>query len=210
MAHRSHVRNVSHHITVCERGANVTRPPAALTAQSPHTSVVVIGAGYAGLLLTARLAGKAPKRTVGITLVSEADTFTERVRLHQLATNQTIQVRPIAEVLRGTGVRFVRGRVTTIAPERHEITIEDRQQTQRLRYDYLVYALGSLTDRQRVPGVAEHAYTLAPRGPLSAAALRAVLPAVAARGGTVIVCGAGPPGTATAAELAAACPALTG
>src|SRR5260370_29592648 len=157
MAHRSHVRNVSHHITVCERGANVTRPPAALTAQSPHTSVLVIGAGYAGLLLTARLAGKAPRDTVSITLVSEADTFTERVRLHQLATSQTIQLRHIDEVLRGTGVRFVRGRVTSITPASHEITIEDQQQPQRLRYDYLAHAPGRLTDRPRVPGPTAHA-----------------------------------------------------
>jgi NADH dehydrogenase FAD-containing subunit len=57
--------------------------------------------------------------------------------------------------------------------------------------------------------VAEHAYTLAPRGPLSAAALRAVLPAVAARGGTVIVCGGGATGIETAAEFARSYPALT-
>ena len=184
------------------------RPHTAQTPQSPHTSILVIGAGYAGLLLTARLAGKAPRDTVSITLVSEADIFTERVRLHQFATSQTIQLRQIDEVLRGTGVRFVRGRVTSITPASHEITIEDQQQAQRLRYDYLVYALGSLTDRQRVPGVAEHAYTLAPRGPLSAAALRAVLPAVAARGGTVIVCGGGATGIETAAEFARSYPAL--
>jgi NADH dehydrogenase FAD-containing subunit len=50
-------------------------------------------------------------------------------------------------------------------------------------YDYLVYALGSVTDRQRVPGVAEYAYTLAPSGPLSAAALRETLPSVEAKHG---------------------------
>ncbi|HZC78864.1 MAG TPA: FAD-dependent oxidoreductase, partial [Ktedonobacterales bacterium] len=52
-------------------------------------------------------------------------------------------------------------------------------------------------------------YTLAPRGPLSAAALRAALPAVAARGGTVIVCGGGATGIETAAEFARSYPALT-
>jgi NADH dehydrogenase FAD-containing subunit len=51
------------------------------------------------------------------------------------------------------------GRVTSIDPAQHEIVVKDQQQTQQLKYDYLVYALESMTDRQSVPGVAEYAYT---------------------------------------------------
>jgi NADH dehydrogenase FAD-containing subunit len=81
-----------------------------------------------------------------------------------------------------------------------------QQETQHMEYDYLVYALGSETDRKTVPGVAEYAYTLAPRGPLSAAALRDTLPSIEARGGQVVVAGGGATGIETAAEVASAYP----
>jgi NADH dehydrogenase FAD-containing subunit len=69
-------------------------------------------------------------------------------------------------------------------------------------YDYLVYALGSLVDRASVPGVDEYAYTLAPRGPLSAQALREALPRVEAASGCVVIVGGGATGIETAAEIA--------
>jgi NADH dehydrogenase FAD-containing subunit len=172
------------------------------------TSVVVLGAGYAGLLFTARLAGKTSSRRVQITLVNESDTFTERLRLQQFATNQPIRWRSIAKMLRGTDVRFVQGTVTELLPDQQEVVLDHQGNVRHLRYDYLAYALGSLTDRGRVPGVGQYAYTLAPRGPLSAAALREVLPAEYSRGGRVVVCGGGATGIETAAELARSYPGL--
>src|SRR5262249_37108261 len=125
-----------------------------LTMTQQPTSVVVLGAGYAGLLFTARLAGKMSRKRVQITLVNESERFTERVRLHQFATNQPIAWRAIPDVLRGTKVRFVQGTVTDLLPERQEMAITQPDgERLTLRYDYLVYALGSLTDRGRVPGV---------------------------------------------------------
>ncbi|HEX6818106.1 MAG TPA: FAD-dependent oxidoreductase, partial [Ktedonobacterales bacterium] len=176
--------------------------------QTTQTRIVVVGAGYAGLLFTTRLAGKIAGQDAQITLVNESPTFTERIRLHQYATNQTIQWRSIVQTLRGTGARFVEGSVTGIDPERRTISVVQGSQMRGIEYDYLVYALGSLTDRGRVPGVAEHAYTLSPRGPLSAAALRERLSDLATRGGRVIVCGGGATGIETAAELATAYPRL--
>jgi NADH dehydrogenase FAD-containing subunit len=176
-------------------------------SQSP-TSVVVLGAGYAGLLFTMRLARKTRGKPVRITLVSESDTFTERLRLHQFATNQPVQWRSIPGILRGTSVEFIQGRVSALALAEKEIVLADGRQERRLPYDYLVYALGSMIDRQSVPGVEEHAYTLAPRGPHSAEALREVLPALHAAEGQVVICGGGPTGVETAAEVATAYPRL--
>jgi hypothetical protein len=51
----------------------------------PSIRILVIGAGYAGLLFTIRLAGKVAGQHVQITLVNESDTFTQRPRLHQFA-----------------------------------------------------------------------------------------------------------------------------
>ncbi len=170
------------------------------------TRILVIGAGYAGLLFTMRLTGKVASQSVHISLVNESDTFTERPRLHQFATNQAVQWRSLPQILRRTHVQFIQGRVTSIDPAQHEIVITDQQQTHHLEYDYLVYALGSATDRQAVPGVEQYAYTLAASGPLSAAALRETLPSVQTRHGHVVVCGGGATGIETAAEVATAYP----
>jgi NADH:quinone reductase (non-electrogenic) len=173
---------------------------------SSSTRILVIGAGYAGLLFTMRLAGKVARQHVQIALVNESDTFTERPRMHQFATNQVVQWRSLPQMLRRTHVQFIQGRVTSIDAAKHEIVIAHQQQTQQLGYDYLVYALGSETDRKTVPGVAEYAYTLAPGGPLSAAALRNTLPSIEARGGQIIVAGGGATGIETAAEVASVYP----
>ena len=186
--------------------APVSDNRSAVQETQPSTRILVIGAGYAGLLFTTRLAGKVARQHVHIALVNESDTFTERPRLHQFATNQVIQWRSLPQILRQTNVQFIQGRVTSIDPAHHEIVVVDQQQTHDLEYDYLVYALGSVTDRQTVPGVAEYAYTLAASGPLSAAALRETLPSVQARHGHVVVCGGGATGIETAAEVATAYP----
>lgn len=176
-------------------------------ATSPQR-ILVIGAGYAGLLFTARLAGKVSAKRASITLINESATFTERLRLHQYATRQPVRWRSIPGILKGSGVSFVQGRVTAIDTERREVTVAEPEDALRLSYDYLVYALGSYTDTQRVPGVSEHAYTLAPRGPLSAETLRDRLPKLAEQGGQVIVTGGGATGIETAAEIASSYPAL--
>ncbi len=172
----------------------------------PSTRILVIGAGYAGLLFTMRLAGKVARQNVHIALVNESDTFTERPRLLQFATNQVIQWRSLPQILRRTQVQFIQGRVTSIDPAHHEIVVVDQQHTHHMEYDYLVYALGSVTDRQTVPGLVEYAYTLAASGPLSAAALRETLPSVEAKHGHVVICGGGATGIETAAEVATAYP----
>jgi NADH dehydrogenase FAD-containing subunit len=120
--------------------------------------------------------------------------------------DQTLLFLIIEALLRRTNVQFIQGRVTSIDPAHHEIVIMHQQQTHYMEYDYLVYALGSETDRKTVPGVAEYAYTLAARGPLSAAALRETLPSIEARGGQIVVAGGGATGIETAAEVASAYP----
>src|SRR6266487_3367472 len=173
----------------------------------PSTRILVLGAGVAGLLFTLRLAGKVAREPVQITLVDESDTFMVRPRLHEFATNQHVFRRSFSQILRKTQVQFLEARVTSLDPGQHRITVQDQQQHE-LEYDYLVYALGSMTDRQSVPGVAQYAYSLSARGPLSAAALRETLPTVQARGGQVVVCGGGATGIETAAQVASVYPRI--
>ncbi len=173
-----------------------------------ETRVIVIGGGYAGLLATVRLAGRIRGLPAKITLVNESDVFVERVRLHQYAANQRVKQRPIADSLRGTGASFLRGRVTALRSAEREIVVETETGPKRLRYDKLIYALGSTIDCDSVPGVRANAYRLIPAGPLSAEALRVGLPQVAKKGGRLVVVGGGPTGIEAAAEFKDAYPQI--
>jgi NADH dehydrogenase FAD-containing subunit len=118
----------------------------------PSTRILVLGAGIAGLLFTLRLEGLVERSSVQITLIDESDTFTVRPKLHEFATNQRVFRRPFLEILRKTQVQFLQARVTSLDPGQHRITVQvEPQQQQELAYDYLVYALGSMTDRKSVP-----------------------------------------------------------
>ena len=118
------------------------------------TRILVLGAGVAGLLFTLRLAGKMAHDLVQITLVDESDTFTLRPRLHEFATGQRVPQRSLPRILRRSTVQFLQARVSSLDPKNRSVTVLDQdQQSHELEYDYLVYALGSLTERQRVPGV---------------------------------------------------------
>src|ERR1700737_801972 len=103
-----------------------------------HTStrILVLGAGIAGLLFTLRLAGKVARQDVLITLINESDTFTERPRLHEFATNQPVLWRSLPQILRKTQVQFLQGRVTALSPSQHRITVQIEQEQHELAYDY--------------------------------------------------------------------------
>src|ERR1700694_513528 len=124
--------------------------------------IVVIGAGYAGMLATTRLAGRIKRESqageASITLINAAEVFVERLRLHQFAAHRLLPFRPIADVLSGTGVSFLHGTVTRLDLARHTLAVQTEEGTQQAGYDTLLYTLGSTIDRDRVPGVREHAY----------------------------------------------------
>ena len=101
----------------------------------PSTHILVLGAGVAGLLLTLRLSGKVARKPVQITLVDESDTFTVRPRLHEFATHQHVFRRSFSQILRKTQVQFLQGRVTSLDPSQHRITVQDQQQQHELEYD---------------------------------------------------------------------------
>ncbi|MEU5401168.1 FAD-dependent oxidoreductase [Streptomyces sp. NPDC005963] len=108
-----------------------------MTKKSDKQQIIVLGAGYGGLLAALRLAPHAR-----VTLVDPSDHFAERVRQHELVARPARTGRPLASLLRGTGVRHVARRVAALDPLARQIVTDDGQ---RLDYDRLVYALGSRT-----------------------------------------------------------------
>ncbi|MFD3509710.1 NAD(P)/FAD-dependent oxidoreductase [Nocardia sp. NPDC058666] len=163
---------------------------------TPHR-IVVLGAGYTGMLAAIRLATRTRKLDVRITLVNPSARFTERLRMHQIAAGQELAHHDIPEILEGTDIEFVQGWVTAIDPTSQRVHVDG---VGELAYDELVYALGSVTDTTVVPGVAEHAHTL--DDPRLAGEFASRLDTLATEGGCVAVCGGGLTGVEAATEIA--------
>lgn len=167
--------------------------------------IIVLGAGYAGAIVTGRLAKRLRREDVAVTVVNAEPDFIERVRMHQLATGQTLKPRPFTEMFAGTGVVVRVARVTGVDVDRKTVAVIDADGSEELAYDTLVYALGSGWDARGVSGTAEHAYEIAGRP--GALRLRERLARLDA-GQTVVVVGGGLTGLEAAAEIAEARPDL--
>ncbi|MBP2364908.1 NAD(P)/FAD-dependent oxidoreductase [Pseudonocardia parietis] len=164
--------------------------------------VLVLGAGFAGMAAAIQLAARVEDREdVRVTLVNPQERFTERLRLHMTATGQPTAEMSIPELLEGTGAQFVRGWVTAVDADARTVRIDDDRV---LRYDTLVYGLGSVADTAAVPGVEECAYTL--NSPRDAEQLADRLARLGR--GTVVVGGSGLTGVESAAEIAERHPGL--
>jgi NADH dehydrogenase FAD-containing subunit len=166
------------------------------------TRIVVLGAGYAGMIAAVSLAGRTKRHDdVRITLVNATERFTERLRLHQTASGQQVADLRIPDLLDGTGVDFVTGWVTAVDATAHTVRVDDERV---LHYDTLVYALGGVADTSAVAGADDHAYTLNSAHDAELLARR-----LAELGsGTVVVCGSGLTGVESAAEIAERHPEL--
>lgn len=158
--------------------------------------IVILGAGYAGMMAAIRLARS--HRHADITLVNASNQFVERIRLHQHAAGQTLKHRPIPAMVGSKHVTFVQGWVTGINPQTRTISLSGQHAPETLPYDTLVYALGSSTNLDAVPGVREHAL------PIESPTLRPAVEALAATGGRLLIVGGGLTGIESATEIAEA------
>lgn len=170
---------------------------------SDRHHVVVLGAGYTGMLCAIRLAHRTRRQNVQITLVNPVTRFAERLRMHQIAVGQTLADHQIPDLLAGTGIEFRQGTATGLDPDRHTVEIDG---VDVIAYDTLVYALGGSADTGMVPGAGRHADTLDTLH--RAAGFAGRLAELADRGGTVAVCGGGLTGVEAATEIAESHPGL--
>ncbi|MFL1382192.1 NAD(P)/FAD-dependent oxidoreductase [Nocardiopsis protaetiae] len=124
--------------------------------------ILVLGAGYAGLSAARRAAHHARRSGAGlrVTLVNATDTFVERVRMHEVASGRDVGVHPLSDSL-DPSVGLVIGRVEAVDADARAVEVRVGDRVRTLRYDTLVYALGSAAAVNAVPGAAEYAATLA-------------------------------------------------
>lgn len=164
-------------------------------------NIVILGGGYAGVMTALRLAGKTRRTGTQITLVSGSDHFVERIRLHQLATQQPMKQHPYTGLLKNTGIQFVQGWVEQLQPDQNQLRLHDGR---TLPYDYLVYALGSTVSTAGVPGAAEYAHTVGSE----ALATRLQEALASLKKGRVVICGGGLTGIELSTEIAELYPHL--
>ncbi|TGK87528.1 NADH-quinone oxidoreductase subunit D [Leptospira noumeaensis] len=108
--------------------------------------ILILGAGYAGIIAANRLDKQV--KDAEIILVSESSGFQERIRFHEIASAGKRKERNIRDLLR-TNISFVQTKVTGIFPKEKRIQLEGNNQN--IDYDYLVITLGSSGIRQMNP-----------------------------------------------------------
>ncbi|WBL80627.1 FAD-dependent oxidoreductase [Bradyrhizobium xenonodulans] len=171
--------------------------------------VVVLGAGYAGMMAALRVG----RRRLGlrVLLVNRDEQFVERVRLQEsMVAPVKPRIASLSGYLRRTNVKFIRARVLSLDPAQNQVTVEEDGSPRVIAFTQLIYALGSHVDTDHVPGALQHAFRLDPgEGPRSAAALRSALHQVAGRPARVVAVGGGPLSVEAAGEAKSRWPDMT-
>jgi NADH dehydrogenase len=150
-------------------------PTSTTTSDQDVYDVIVLGAGYAGLMAALRLSRR--RLRLRVALVNSEDQFVERVRLQEsMVSPVKARIASLSEYLAKTPIDFLRARVISLDAERRRVRIETAGSVRELGFVQLIYALGSRVDVDTIPGAAEHTYRLDPgEGPRAAAALRTAL-----------------------------------
>lgn len=169
--------------------------------------IVVAGGGFAGLWSAVGAARKLDELGIGpdsvrITLVNRDAFHSIRVRNYE-ADLASIRV-PLDDVLDPIGVAHVEGDVSEISLDAQSVAVTTPTGRSVLRYDRLIFALGSRVVRPKIPGVAEFAFDIDtyPAAERLDSHLRALRTRALGPGAfTVVIVGAGLTGVELATEV---------
>ena len=126
--------------------------------------VLILGSGFGGLYTALHLEKKLRREAaVEITLVNRENFFLFTPMLHEVAAGDldvTHIVNPVRKLLRRT--HFFNGNIRSIDLKERRVVVAhaDDNHDHELSYDYLVLALGSVTNFYNLPGLAENALTM--------------------------------------------------
>lgn len=121
----------------------------------PH--IVILGAGYGGIVTALNLQKKLNANEAQITLVNKEDYHYQAAWLHENAAGSLHhdQLRiPIRDIINEKKINFILDKVVSIKPEEKKIKLED----QTITYDILIIALGFESEMPENHGLEENAF----------------------------------------------------
>ena len=133
-------------------------------ASNQPKRILILGSGFGGLYTALHLEKKLRREAaVEITLVNRENFFLFTPMLHEVAAGDldlTHIVNPVRKLLRRT--HFFNGNIRSINLKERRVIVAhaDDNHDHELFYDYLVLALGSVTNFYNLPGLAENALTM--------------------------------------------------
>jgi NADH dehydrogenase len=119
--------------------------------------IVVLGAGYAGLTTVKRLTQQLSPEEAEIVLVNKHNYHYETTWLHEVAAgtiNHNQARYMITDVVSPIKVRLIYDTVVEIKRDEQLVVLENSE----IEYDYLVVALGFVTNTFGIKGMEEHAF----------------------------------------------------
>jgi NADH:ubiquinone reductase (H+-translocating) len=122
--------------------------------------VVILGAGYGGLLTALETRRLLTGTAARITIVDRNPYHQLVTELHQPAagSKKEHQVRlPLNKLLKGKQIDVLLGDIDSIQLDEHAVHFTDGS---KITYDYLVVGLGSETEYFGIPGLKEHSFIL--------------------------------------------------
>lgn len=122
--------------------------------------ILILGAGYGGLLTTLGLQKKLNYNEAEVTLVNKHNYHYITTWLHEPAagTSPADHARvDLEQIIDTSKIRFVKGVVESIQPDQRSVTLENGDV---LSYDYLVIGLGSEPETFGIEGLREHALSI--------------------------------------------------
>ncbi|MDX8365914.1 NAD(P)/FAD-dependent oxidoreductase [Cytobacillus sp. IB215665] len=124
------------------------------------TKIVILGAGYGGLMTTVRLQKYLGVNEAEITLINKNSYHYESTWLHEASAGTLHHDRvryPINNVIDNRKVNFIQDTVVEIKREEKLVVLENNEIT----YDYLVVGLGFESETFGIKGLKEHAFSIA-------------------------------------------------
>ncbi|MHA0856696.1 NAD(P)/FAD-dependent oxidoreductase [Paenibacillus sp. CMAA1364] len=121
--------------------------------------IVILGAGYGGILTAQRLQKELKYNEADVTLVNRHEYHYITTHLHMPAagTDSIENTRvSISNLIDEFKIDLVKSSVLEIRPQEKKIILEDG----KLSYDYLIIALGGEPESFGIPGLAEHAMSI--------------------------------------------------
>ncbi|MDQ0253147.1 NADH dehydrogenase [Evansella vedderi] len=122
------------------------------------TRIVILGAGYGGMITSKRLGKLLKAGEADVTLINKHDYHYLTTELHKTAAGTEPDSKialPITQFIDQEKVTFKKGTVSSIDYSGNKVLLEGGE---KVNYDYLVVSLGFHVSTFGIPGIKEHAF----------------------------------------------------